>query len=87
MSLLLAMILCGDITYQIASFNVLSQVKMKVLVKSICEMLIAPLIPCPHATVPGMESIINMNPALVQGLWCGVWKGKGKECRTRDEAL
>lgn len=36
MSLLLAMILCGDITYQIASFNVLSQVKMKVLVKSLC---------------------------------------------------
>lgn len=63
------------------------QEKENILVKSICEMLTAPLIPCPHATVPGMESIINMNPALVQGLWCGVWKGKGKECRTRDEAL
>ena len=63
------------------------QEKENILVKSICEMLTAPLIHCPHATVPGMESIINMNPALVQGLWCWVWKGKGKECRTRDEAM
>lgn len=64
---------------------ILLAIEENILIKNMFEVLMAPLIHLSRAAVPGMESIINMSPALMQGLWCGVWKGK--ECRKRDEAM
>ena len=64
---------------------ILLAIEENILVKNMFEVLTASLIHLSRAAVPGMESIINISPALMQGLWCGVWKGK--ECRKRDEAM
>lgn len=55
------------------------------LTKNVFEVLMAPLIHFPPATVPGMENVVSTNPVLMEGLWCGVWKGEKR--RKRSEAM
>lgn len=58
------------------------QQEENILIKNIFEVLwfTFPLLQC---LARGIS--INTNPTLLEGLWCGVWKGDEEECRNRNE--
>lgn len=58
------------------------QQQENILIKNICELLMAPLIHFPVATGLGMENsnTYESGPALPEGLWRWVWKDHGAQC-------